>query len=394
MFNYESPGCTNINGPTNQTISGTMTVANNSVSDFALLSLGQRPPGSYRTYYAGWSRPNIPAQWSVGIHHPRGDIKKISHDYDPVVSSDYEPERYLPDSHWKVRDWDQGTTEPGSSGSSLFDQNRRIVGQLHGGWAACGNDLPDYYGKFSMSWDYGSSSSTRLRDWLDPINSGPSTLDGMEGPPTEPTNVVITNPNQIGMSPRLSWSASSSPHGIAYYQIFRTPSYYNPLNWTIIGTSTSTSYTDFEIVINNQSSAYDRFSDRVAAVDTRGFSSNPSGLPYANVWGDPIFGLAESLPDSVTAVDAPAAQLKQNYPNPFNPRTEIEFNLQNRAHVSLVIYNILGREVARLVDGVNEAGYHRVAWDATDQPSGVYFYSLTAADLVNTRYMILLRYPC
>ncbi|MBM4170185.1 MAG: S1 family peptidase [Ignavibacteria bacterium] len=230
MFNYESRGCANINGPTNQTISGTMTVANNSASDFALLSLSQRPPGSYRTYYAGWSRPNTPAQSSVGIHHPRGDIKKISHDYDPVVSSDYEPDPYLLDSHWKVRDWDQGTTEPSSSGSPLFDQNRRIVGQLYGGSAACGNDLPDYYGKFSMSWDYGSTYSTRLRDWLDPINSGSSTLDGMEGPPTEPTNVVITNPNQIGMSPRLSWSASSSPHGIAYYQIFRTPSYYNPLN--------------------------------------------------------------------------------------------------------------------------------------------------------------------
>lgn len=129
----------------------------------------------------------------------------------------------------------------------------------------------------------------------------------------------------------------------------------------------------------------------MTAVDTRGFSSDPSGLPYANVWGDPIFGLAQSLPDSLISVNPPLAQLKQNFPNPFSPRTEIEFNLRDRVHVSLVIYNILGREVARLIDDVKETGYHRAVWDATDQPSGVYFYTLKVQGITRTRYMSLVR---
>ncbi|MGB0917986.1 MAG: T9SS type A sorting domain-containing protein, partial [Flavobacteriales bacterium] len=81
---------------------------------------------------------------------------------------------------WRIGAWEEGTTEPGSSGSPLFDQNKRIVGQLYGGSASCNllND-PDYYGKFSTSWD-GPSNSTRLRNWLDPDNTGTSTVDGYD----------------------------------------------------------------------------------------------------------------------------------------------------------------------------------------------------------------------
>ncbi|HNU83421.1 MAG TPA: T9SS C-terminal target domain-containing protein, partial [Thermoanaerobaculia bacterium] len=61
------------------------------------------------------------------------------------------------------------TTEPGSSGSPLFDPNHRIVGQLHGGSAACGNNLSDYYGRFSVSWTGGGSNTSRLSNWLDPL---------------------------------------------------------------------------------------------------------------------------------------------------------------------------------------------------------------------------------
>lgn len=75
------------------------------------------------------------------------------------------------------------------------------------------------------------------------------------------------------------------------------------------------------------SDANDRFSYRVTAVDTRGFSSNPSGLPYANVWGDPMFKIGKTSPCAFNLSDAKTFHLKQNYPNPFNPRTEIKFSL-------------------------------------------------------------------
>ncbi len=80
-----------------------------------------------------------------------------------------------------------------------------------------------------------------------------------------------------------------------------------------------------------------------------------------------------------------------NYPNPFNPSTEIVYGLSAAAPVRLVVYDVLGREVAVLVAGVQEAGTHRVHWDATGLPSGVYFYRLTAGSSVQARMMTLLQ---
>ncbi|MBU8932988.1 MAG: trypsin-like serine protease [candidate division Zixibacteria bacterium] len=179
MFNYESPGCDNQNGPTWMTVSGCTRRSANSYSDFGLLELSANPPDSYNVYYGGWSRENSASSWSVGIHHPSGDIKKISFDNNPAIDANYGGSSG--GSHWKIGAWEDGTTEPGSSGSPLFDQNHRITGQLHGGTASCSSpNSPDYYGKFAKSWDYGSSASSRLHDWLDPDNTGVTTLDGID----------------------------------------------------------------------------------------------------------------------------------------------------------------------------------------------------------------------
>ena len=166
MFNYESPVCNNQNGPTNMTVSGSTLLANSSTSDFALLLLNEAPPESYNVHYAGWdvsgATPSIP----VGIHHPSGDIKKISFDYNNASNSG---------SYWDVDSWDDGTTEPGSSGSPLFDGlTHRIIGQLYGGVASCTNFGYDTYGKTSVSWNLGLSS------YLDPYNVGLASMDGID----------------------------------------------------------------------------------------------------------------------------------------------------------------------------------------------------------------------
>tara|TARA_B100002052_G_scaffold70696_2_gene64063 strand:- start:2745 stop:5162 length:2418 start_codon:yes stop_codon:yes gene_type:complete len=166
MFNYESPVCNNQNGPTNMTVSGSTLLANSSTSDFALLLLNETPPESYNVHYAGWdvsgATPSIP----VGIHHPSGDIKKISFDYNNASNSG---------SYWDVDSWDDGTTEPGSSGSPLFDGlTHRIIGQLYGGVASCTNFGYDTYGKTSVSWNLGLSS------YLDPYNVGLASIDGID----------------------------------------------------------------------------------------------------------------------------------------------------------------------------------------------------------------------
>jgi len=83
--------------------------------------------------------------------------------------------------------------------------------------------------------------------------------------------------------------------------------------------------------------------------------------------------------------------LFENYPNPFNPTTLIEYSIPKSDVVTLIVYNIVGQEVARLVNGVQKAGNHNIKWDASSVASGIYFYRLQAGDFVQTRKMVLLK---
>jgi hypothetical protein len=83
--------------------------------------------------------------------------------------------------------------------------------------------------------------------------------------------------------------------------------------------------------------------------------------------------------------------LHQNYPNPFNPSTTISYDLPVRARVKLVIYNLLGQEVATLVNGEQEPGRYNVKFDARGLPSGIYFYRLEAGKFVDVKKMILVK---
>jgi len=89
--------------------------------------------------------------------------------------------------------------------------------------------------------------------------------------------------------------------------------------------------------------------------------------------------------------------LAQNYPNPFNPSTTIKYEIPSVAsgfslsNVTLKVYDILGREVATLVNQQQKAGYYEVNWDAGNNSSGIYFYKLHAGSFVETKKMILLR---
>ncbi len=175
QFNFERPACNSGTAPTDQTVTGSTLKATYSASDFTLLLMDVEPPSAYQAYYNGWSRSTTPASQSWCIHHPNNDEKSISRNLDPLIDGS----NWGPD-HWRVTEWEDGTTEPGSSGSPLFDQNHRIVGQLHGGTASCTSLTYDEFGKFDVSWNGGGTAASRLKDWLDPSGTGVVTQDGYD----------------------------------------------------------------------------------------------------------------------------------------------------------------------------------------------------------------------
>ena len=109
-------------------------------------------------------------------------------------------------------------------------------------------------------------------------------------------------------------------------------------------------------------------------------------------------GIGIGVEDEITGLPAEYA-LSNAYPNPFNPTTTIEYSLPQSGDVSLIIYNLTGQEVTRLVSEVQQAGYHKVTWNASNISSGIYFYRLQASptsvwragDFVLTRKMVLLK---
>ncbi|HOY32544.1 MAG TPA: T9SS type A sorting domain-containing protein [Bacteroidales bacterium] len=153
---------------------------NGSGSDFCLVQISSAIASSYSVYYNGWDRNNSPSATGVSIHHPAADIMKISTYTSAVQSVTYGASG----SHWRVV-WaatttNHGVTEQGSSGSPLFNSTGKIIGTLTGGGSYCSTPTePDYYGKVYYHWDKnGSTSAKRLKDWLDPTNSGVTSLAG------------------------------------------------------------------------------------------------------------------------------------------------------------------------------------------------------------------------
>lgn len=207
-FNYEAPSCSN---PTSegtlatQTMTGCTKIANggnsgDAGSDFYLVRLSNDIPENYTPYFNGWDSRDVAPTSGVGIHHPTGDIKKISTYNSTLTTSGWNGSGY--NSHWEVP-WvattnGYGVTEGGSSGSPLFDQNKRIIGDLTGGGSYCtATSEHDFYGKFSYSWlSNGTTSDTQLKPWLDPDNTGTQFVNGsyyVSANFTEDvTNVVVT----------------------------------------------------------------------------------------------------------------------------------------------------------------------------------------------------------
>ena len=176
------------NGPNNFVMSGATFRARSEHSDFMLVELNNNIPASWNIRYAGWDRSDTTPSFQVGIHHPSGDIMKVCRDNDALAKINIDTGTDLVPV-WLIKGtsygggngWDLGVTEGGSSGSPLFNQTGKVIGQLWAGSAECSglddNGDIDYYGRFARSWTGDNTNSSRLSNWLDPSNTGVTSVN-------------------------------------------------------------------------------------------------------------------------------------------------------------------------------------------------------------------------
>ena len=197
LFNYDSTSCPypGTNVPYADTAQGLVTLATASASDYQLMMVQEEIPDSYNAYLNGWdARPSFQGETKYndvyGIHHPSVDVKKISRSSLGATSSAYLNTNGQ--THWWVKTWeigrtpnatDYGTTEGGSSGSPLFNADKQIIGQLHGGYASCNNNVDDYYGALWVSFP---ALEEFLTGGNGDLQMDGEPLSGVSRPPTLP----------------------------------------------------------------------------------------------------------------------------------------------------------------------------------------------------------------
>lgn len=195
--------------------------------------------------------------------------------------------------------------------------------------------------------------------------------------PAAPQNLgVRSGPNN---HPQLTWTANTEAD-LGYYEIARKVHETGDI-WYTIGTTTSTSFVDGDYIyapggnfgltykirardINNNYSSYS--SEVTARGEDINKKSTLASIPFDNV-------------------------LYQNYPNPFNPTTKISYSIEESGIVNMKVYDVLGNEVAELVNQEEEAGIHSVNFDASNLSSGIYIYTIRFKNIFDSKRMILVK---
>ncbi len=220
-WNYESTRCGALGAPPDGFLAddqtGAQLRATRADVDVTLVELDRAPDDAWNVFYAGWDATGASPAGTIGIHHPSGDVKKITAGPRPATTSNCIADAPTgADTHWLTGPYTQGTTEGGSSGSGLFvvaglarSADRRLIGTLSGGDAACSTTAPtlpnagnDCYGRIAAAWD-GADAGSRLRDWLDPAGTGVRSIAGVDAHDAAPA--------ALARSPHALAPPASSP---------------------------------------------------------------------------------------------------------------------------------------------------------------------------------------
>ncbi len=222
-FNYQAATCDGNAGGSNSKTGCVLKAKDPSQadegSDFYLVEINGSFPSFYGVFYNGWNRTNdnSDAGSGVGVHHPAGDIKKISTYESPLQSSTFW--NGIPGgTHWKLlwAETENGKSimQGGSSGSPIFDSYGLIMGDLTGGYTSnsCTSPSPAYYGKLWYSWDQnGTTPATQLKGWLDPGNTGIEKLPGVSWQIIEPTADFTSNTTEPIQGDTVWFTDESEP---------------------------------------------------------------------------------------------------------------------------------------------------------------------------------------
>lgn len=385
-WNYESPSCgLQSGGDESQFQSGSRVLARYAATDFSLLELDDQPPPAYDVRWAGWDRRARNNRSSVCIHHPSGDEKSISFDADTTRVTTYLFDISPGDGfHLQVDAWDLGTTEGGSSGSPLFNEDHRITGQLHGGYASCAlPDTSDWFGWLAMSWEGGGSPNNRLRDHLDPLDTGLEYLsmlgkgfdldpvadvrfEGGPGGPFTPDQSVYTLENSL-----------VAPRGFRV-EVIGGGDWLEVTPATgILGAGESTNLTvDLD--------------DTVAAGLAPGTHTG-----RVRIVADPAGILEHEIAVSLV-VFAPRPVVTATAPNPSQGLLTIHYSMGFAGTVRGRVYDLRGRRVAEMGPWDATVGEHEEDWVARDSdgarlPSGVYVLELESRGEKGRRSFAIVR---
>ena len=218
FFDYEFSGCGNeIQHPAYNYIKGADSLIVSSISggtDAALIKISKPIPDTWEVYYNGWNnetRNNVIEGGAV-IHHPSGDVKKISFFEDALYTDTWEGS--LSAAHW-VAKYSKGSTEEGSSGGPLFDKSGLVVGSLTGGYASCSDiNASDLYSKLGYSIDLMPDVNQRFRRFLDPNNTRVKKLNGWNGSKKElslGTNILSLDFEEVA---KVSITSGNKPYSV------------------------------------------------------------------------------------------------------------------------------------------------------------------------------------
>jgi hypothetical protein len=205
------------------------------------------------------------------------------------------------------------------------------------------------------------------------------TYESMEGQGWSADNLAPMAPQNlkgtVGASAvALTWDESLDKD-FNYFAVYRsTEQGFDPAGMTPVATLTQNQYDDADITVGQV------YYYKVSAIDFAGNESDYSAE-------ETVSGL-----DTQANSDVPTEfVLAQNYPNPFNPSTSIRFNVPKLSHVKMVIYDVVGREVATLVNEMKQPGSYEAVFNAENFASGVYFYRFEAGDFTDVKKMVLIK---